>query len=83
MLGLLKLVGKYIKARFKVALNSGEKAFDLAIEVLKETQSMGKLIYNPNLTIDLPTTENDIKSKGYLPTHFGKTLLRTQILALF
>ena len=66
--------GKIYKSSVKVALNSGEKAFDLAIEVLKETEPMGKLIYNPNLTIDLPTTENDIKSKGYLPTQIKKKI---------
>jgi hypothetical protein len=66
--------GKIYKSSVKVALNSGEKAFDLAIEVLKETEPMEKLIYNPNLTIDLPTTENDIKSKGYLPTQIKKKI---------
>ena len=69
-----KAGGKIYKSSVKVALNSGEKAFDLAIEVLKETEPMGKLIYNPNLTIDLPTTENDIKSKGYLPTQIKKKI---------
>ena len=65
---------KIYKSSVKVALNSGEKAFDLAIDVLKETEPMGKLIYNPNLAIDLPTNENDIKSKGYLPGQIKKKI---------
>ena len=48
---------KIYKSSVKVALNSGEKAFDLAIDVLRETEPMSKLIYNPNLTIELPTSE--------------------------
>ena len=51
------------KSSIKVAINTGEKAFDLAVEILKNTPPMDKLIYNPNLTIELPTNENDIKTK--------------------
>ena len=65
---------KIYKSAVKVALNSGEKAFDSAIEVLRETEPMCKLIYNPNLTIELPTTENDIKSKSYLPEQIRKKI---------
>ena len=65
---------KIYKSSVKVALNSGEKAFDSAIEVLKDTEPMCKLIYNPNLTIDLPTNENEIKSKAYLPGQIKKKI---------
>ena len=65
---------KIYKSAVKVALNSGEKAFDLAIDVLKKTEPMIKLIYNPNLTIELPTNENDIKSKSYLPGQIRKKI---------
>ena len=65
---------KIYKSSVKVALNTGEKAFDLAIDVLRETEPMGKLIYNPNLTIELPTDENDIKSKSYLPEQIRKKI---------
>jgi len=58
---------KVYKSTVKVALNLGEPAFNSAIEVLKNTKPMDKLIYNPYLVIDLPTNENDIKSRGYLP----------------
>ena len=33
---------------------------------------MSKLIYNPNLMIDLPTNENEIISKAYLPGQIKK-----------
>ncbi len=62
------------KSSVKVAINTGEKAFDLAVEILKNTPPMDKLIYNPNLTIDLPTNENDIKSKSYLPGQIRKKI---------
>ena len=65
---------KIYKSAVKVALNSGEKAFDSAIDVLRETEPMSKLIYNPNLTIELPTNENDIKSKSYLPDQIRKKI---------
>ena len=65
---------KIYKSSVKVALNSGEKAFDAAIQILKETEPMNKLIYNPDLTIDIPTTENDIKSKAYLQSQIKKKI---------
>ena len=62
------------KSSVKVAINTGEKAFDEAIEYLKNTPPMDKLIYNPNLTIDLPTNENDVKSKSYLSGQIRKKI---------
>ena len=50
----------------KVALNKGEPAFDQAIEFLRRTEPMNKLIYNPDFTIELPNNEFDIISKEYL-----------------
>ena len=55
-------------------MNSGERAFDLAIEFLRDTEPMNKLIYNPNLTIEVPTNENDIKSKSFLPSQIKKKI---------
>ena len=69
-----KYGGKIYKSSVKVALNSGEKAFDSAIEVLKKTEKMSKLFFKPELVIDLPTTENDIKNKGYLPNQIKKKM---------
>jgi hypothetical protein len=65
---------KIYKSSVKVALNSGEKAFDRAIKVLRDTEPMNKLVYNPNLVIELPTNENDLKSKAYLPAQIKKKI---------
>jgi hypothetical protein len=62
------------KSSVKVAINTGEKAFDEAVEILKNTPPMDKLIYNPNLTIDLPTNENDVKSRSYLSGQIRKKI---------
>ena len=51
----------------KVAINTGESAFDSVVEILKNTEPMGKLIYNPDLTVEVPNNEEDIKSRDYLP----------------
>ncbi len=57
---------KVYKTSVKVALNSGISAFDEAIEALRNTEPMEKLKYNPDLTIDVPKNEVDVKSKEYL-----------------
>jgi hypothetical protein len=57
---------KIYKSSVKVALNRGEAAFDEAIEILKKTKPMNKLIYNPDFVVELPKNENDIISKDYL-----------------
>ena len=57
---------KVYKTCVKVALDTGESAFDEAIKVLKNTEPMKKLKYNPDFVIDLPTNELDVKSKEYL-----------------
>ena len=57
---------KIYKSTCKVALNKGEPAFNEAIEFLRKTKAMNKLIYNPDFVIDLPNNEYDIISKEYL-----------------
>ena len=54
------------KSSVKVALNSGEPAFDEAINILRNTEPMDKLIFNPDFVIDVPSNEYDIKSRLYL-----------------
>ena len=49
-----------------MALYKGDSAFDEAIEFLKKTEPMKKLIYNPDFVIDLPKNEKDIISGDYL-----------------
>ena len=57
---------KIYKSCVKVAINTGEEAFDLAVKILENTQPMKKLIYNPDITVKIPNNEEDIKSKLYL-----------------
>ena len=57
---------KVYKTSVKVALNNGESAFAHAIELLKKTKPMKKLIFNPDYIIDKPNNEVDVKSKQYL-----------------
>ena len=57
---------KIYKSSVKVALNKGEPAFDEAIEILKKTKPMNKLIYNPDFVVELPKSEIEITSKEYL-----------------
>ena len=63
------------KSSVKVALNTGEKAFDAAIDILKNTEPMNMLVYNPYLTVELPNNENEIKSKSYLQDQIKKKIL--------
>ena len=53
-------------SKVKVALYQGIPIFDDAINSLQITQPMNKLIFNPNLCIDLPKNEDEIKDRLYL-----------------
>ena len=66
------------KSNVKVALSKGEPAFDDAISVLKNTVPMNKLIYNPNMNIPLPISEEEIKDKNYLKNNV-KLLLSNNV----
>ena len=46
--------------------NTGEAAFDEAIQFLKELEPMEPLIYNPQITINAPLNEDDILDKDDL-----------------
>ena len=63
---------KIYKSSVKVALNSGEPAFDEAINILRNTEPMNKLIFNPNFVIDIPRNELDVKSREYLSEQIKK-----------
>ena len=54
------------KGNFNIALNEGEKAFDNAINFLKNLKSMQKLEFNPYIAVELPKNEKEIKDKNYL-----------------
>ena len=59
--------GRYIfNGKIRIALMNGESDFNNAIDYLKKVQSMGKLVYNPFLTVELPKSENEIKYKNDL-----------------
>ena len=53
-------------SKLKVALNLGEKAFDEAINFLKNINSMQPLIYNQMITVNVPLNENEILDKDDL-----------------
>lgn len=53
------------RTSFKVLLNEGKKAFDEAIDILRETQPMYSLIYRKEITVDVPNNEEDIKDKTF------------------
>lgn len=57
---------KIYKSGVKVAINTGEEAFDNAAEILAQTPPMSKLIYNSDITVKIPDNEEDVKSKEYL-----------------
>ena len=52
--------------KIKVALATGELAFNNAINYLKTVKPCGQLIFNPYLCVDLPRSENEIKYKNDL-----------------
>ena len=61
--------GGYIyEGRLKIALTSGEAAFNETIEYLKNLDSMEILEFCPLITIPVPQTEDDIKEANYLKT---------------
>lgn len=60
-------LGRFVyKGPIKVALYRGIPAFDDAIQYLAQTPGMEKLIYNPQISVDLPNNEEDIQNKKYL-----------------
>jgi hypothetical protein len=59
--------GKLIfKNKVKVALETGIKAFDEAIDDLNNTEPSSKLIYFPLINIPLPETEEEMQKREYL-----------------
>ena len=52
--------------KIKIALTNGENSFNNAIHFLKTVKPMGKLEFNPYLTVELPKSESEIKYKNDL-----------------
>lgn len=53
------------KKNIKVLLSQGLLAFEEAIAILQFCKPMNKLIFEPNLVVKLPQSEDDIKNKDY------------------
>ena len=62
------------KSKVKVALNKGLPSFEETINFLKNLQPMNRLYYLPKLTVDIPTTEEEIKDKNYLKTKVSEKI---------
>ena len=58
--------GFFYNGKIKVALTNGQKSFNDAINFLKTVKPMGKLEFNPYLTVELPKSESEIKYKNDL-----------------
>ena len=56
------------KSKVKVALNEGIPVFDETIQFLEKTDPMNELIFNPDMCVEIPENEDDIKNKNYLKT---------------
>lgn len=54
------------KNKIKVNLNKGIQIFDEAINSLKDLQPMEQLIYNKNISIEIPEKEEIINNEDYL-----------------
>ena len=67
------------KSNVKVALTKGLESFEEAINILKETEPMNRLIFDPNLIIPLPDTEEDIKDKNYLKEKVNKLIEKRSV----
>ena len=76
--------GRYIfNGKIRIALMNGESAFNNAIDYLKKVQSMGKLVYNPFLTVELPKSENEIKYKNDLSLKVDNMIKNGTIIKSF
>ena len=52
--------------KMKIALTSGESAFNSAINILKKSKPVEKLIFNPYIVAEAPKSENELKYKNDL-----------------
>ena len=67
----------------KVALNRGEEAFREAINVLKTTESMPPLRYNPQLCIPLPQNETELNDQNFLKEQVEKIRQRNTNIEIY
>ncbi len=62
------------KKNIKVALSQGLLAFEEAISILKFCKPMNKLIFDPNLVVKLPESEEEIINKDYFKNEIKKMI---------
>ena len=62
------------KKNIKVALSQGLLAFEEAISILKFCKPMNKLIFDPNLVVKLPESEEEIVNKDYFKNEIKKMI---------
>ena len=62
------------KKHLKVLLSQGLLAFEEAISILKNCKPMKKLIFEPNLLVNLPKNEEDIVNKNYFKNEIKKMI---------
>ena len=62
------------KKNIKVALSQGLLAFEEAISILKFCKPMNKLIFDPNLVVKLPESEEEIVNKEYFKNEIKKMI---------
>ena len=67
----------------KVALHRGEEAFREAINVLKTTESMPPLRYNPQICIPLPKNEIELNNENFLKEQVEKIRQRNYIIDIY
>ena len=62
------------KKNIKVSLSQGLLAFEEAISILKFCKPMNKLIFDPNLVVKLPESEEEIVNKDYFKNEIIKMI---------
>ena len=62
------------KKNIKVSLSQGLLAFEEAISILKFCKPMNKLIFDPNLVVKLPESEEEIVNKEYFKNEIKKMI---------
>ena len=62
------------KKNIKVSLSQGLLAFEEAISILKFCKPMNKLIFDPNLVVKLPESEEEIVNKDYFKNEIKKMI---------
>ena len=67
----------------KVALHRGEQAFREAINILRNTEPMQPLRYNPQLCIPLPENEIELKNQNFLKEQVDNIKQRNTIIEIY